>query len=56
MEHLFQLWVQLRTAEEFIDLFYGQKAIKPTLDRALKHRRVLIKKISRIQIRMFDRE
>lgn len=56
MEHLFALYQQLRSAEEFINLFYGQKIIKPTLDRALKRRHRLIQRIQRIQIRNLSRD
>jgi|SwirhisoilCB2_FD_contig_111_1238160_length_3509_multi_2_in_0_out_0_2 hypothetical protein len=56
MEHLLLLYNQLREADEMIDLFYGQKIIQPTLDRMMRNRGKVIKRIQRIQIRTFNRE
>lgn len=56
MEHLLQLRDQLAYVEDFINMFYGSKIIQPTLDRAMKRRHVLIKKIARLQLRYFNHE
>lgn len=56
MEHLLMLYQQLRLMDENISLFYGEKVMQPMLNRMLRNRRAHIKRITRYQIRTFNRE
>jgi len=56
MEHLLVLRKQLEIMEENINLFYGQKVMKPMLNRMLRNRHIMIRKITRYQLRYFNRD
>lgn len=56
MEHLIMLRQQLEDVDKMISLFISCSGIKGTLNRMMDNRRKIIKRITRYQLRYFNRD